>query len=372
MTKFKVTMDNSQIFPKNAPSWIALTEIQSKFPAGFLAPYNILLSSKAGNADDGAVLTDDCFATLSSIVNSIVNSNTGIFKEDIISVEFFDGTHIPLNLSLQLLQSNSLLPFAAEYTYLFNLLTNPSNSSTYIQITPPFEPLGDKASSFTSQLRDIISQVSLTSPRFDIYLSSEGSEVVDAFDTVMHYFPYVIIITSSVIFLGIGLVFRSVFFPVRLVFSIATPLAAVYGSLWLVFGEHVLSSLIPSLNSVVNIYFLCPVMCFSIVVGLALDYDLFLYSRIVEYRQQGFTTRSSIILGMGHTGGIITAAGIIMAIAFGGLMLSATVMLQEVGFMLALSVLVDTFLIRTILVPAMIYILDDLNWWPMRMATFKN
>lgn len=69
-----------------------------------------------------------------------------------------------------------------------------------------------------------------------------------------------------------------------------------------------------------------------------------------------------------QTGGIITAAGIIMAIAFGGLMAGSTPAMQEIGFMLASSVLVDTFIIRTLLVPSLVILAGELNWYPGEMS----
>ena len=70
---------------------------------------------------------------------------------------------------------------------------------------------------------------------------------------------------------------------------------------------------------------------------------------------------------MYKTGGIITAAGVIMAIAFSGLMISSLVVMKQLGFILCFAVLVDTFVIRTILVPAIMSIADKWNWWPAKL-----
>jgi len=105
-------------------------------------------------------------------------------------------------------------------------------------------------------------------------------------------------------------------------------------------------------------------MCFSILVGLGLDYDIFLFSRVVEYRKLGYNDRASISKGIYRTGGIITAAGVIMFIAFAGLMLSQEMVLNQYGFMLSFAVLVDTFVVRTLLVPAIMHLAGPVNWWP--------
>jgi uncharacterized membrane protein YdfJ with MMPL/SSD domain len=115
----------------------------------------------------------------------------------------------------------------------------------------------------------------------------------------------------------------------------------VYGLGVLVFEQGLLFW-----KKVEALYWLAPVMSFSILVGLGLDYDVFLFSRVVEYRRMGYTDRASILKGVYKTGGIITAAGIIMAIAFTGPTMSNQLVLNEFGFMLCVAVLVDTFVVR--------------------------
>ena len=84
--------------------------------------------------------------------------------------------------------------------------------------------------------------------------------------------------------------------------------------------------------------------------------DLFLMCRIAEYRKKMFSTTASIVKAVYETGSIITAAGIIMAVAFSGLLFSDIEVLNMVGFIMASSVIFDTFVVRTILVPAIMAI----------------
>jgi len=105
-------------------------------------------------------------------------------------------------------------------------------------------------------------------------------------------------------------------------------------------------------------------MAFSIIVGLGLDYDVFLISRVLEFRLHGYTNKASIVKGLYKTGHIITAAGIIMAVAFSGLLLSSEIILNQVAFFLVVAVLLDTFVIRTILVPVLLGLSGKHAWWP--------
>jgi RND superfamily putative drug exporter len=78
-----------------------------------------------------------------------------------------------------------------------------------------------------------------------------------------------------------------------------------------------------------GIYWIIPIMSFSILVGLALDYDIFLMSRVVEFRHLGWSDAASVSLAVDKTAGIITSAGLIMAISFAGLLIPKTVVLNQ-------------------------------------------
>eukprot|EP00455_Lapot_gusevi_P056139 TRINITY_DN9256_c0_g1_i1.p1 TRINITY_DN9256_c0_g1~~TRINITY_DN9256_c0_g1_i1.p1 ORF type:complete len:195 (+),score=70.24 TRINITY_DN9256_c0_g1_i1:287-871(+) len=184
----------------------------------------------------------------------------------------------------------------------------------------------------------------------------------------MSMFGLVVGCTVVVVFTIAGLAFRSVFVPFRLVISIALPVCFIYGLASLVFGPAgIFNWMFPSLKEANPLFWLVPVMSFSVLIGLALDYDLFLFSRIAEFRSKGHSDRHSIVLGVHETGGIITAAGIIMAIAFAGLLLANEIAMIQFGFLLSFSVLIDTFVIRTCFVPALIMVAGRWNWWPRAM-----
>jgi uncharacterized membrane protein YdfJ with MMPL/SSD domain len=91
--------------------------------------------------------------------------------------------------------------------------------------------------------------------------------------------------------------------------------------------------------------------------------------RIVESREQGLSTRDAIIDGVVDTGTVITAAGVIMSLAFFGLLLSDILLLNQMSFFLLFAVLFDTFIVRTLVVPSMMYWLGEANWWPRKMPS---
>ena len=113
-------------------------------------------------------------------------------------------------------------------------------------------------------------------------------------------------------------------------------------------------------------------MSFSVIVGVGLDYDIFLLTRVLEYRHAGLGEAEAVVAGLSQTGHIITAAGVIMAIAFSGLLLSTEAVLNQLAFLLVFAVLVDTFIVRSMLVPAIMSALGRLNWWPQKFGTATN
>jgi RND superfamily putative drug exporter len=105
---------------------------------------------------------------------------------------------------------------------------------------------------------------------------------------------------------------------------------------------------------------------FPLLVGIALDYDIFLVGRICELHNSGYSTRDSILLGVASTGTIITAAGVIQGLAFFGLMCSEILVLNQLSFFLFFAVVFDTLIVRTLVVPSLMFWLGEANWYPLK------
>lgn len=114
-----------------------------------------------------------------------------------------------------------------------------------------------------------------------LYLTGAATAGVDAVDKIYGMFGTEIALTCSIVFIIVGLVFKSFFVPLRLLVTIALPICLTYGLAVLVFQQ----GLLWGWKKTNAIYWLAPVMSFSVLVGLGLDYDVFLFSRIYEYRQ---------------------------------------------------------------------------------------
>lgn len=182
-------------------------------------------------------------------------------------------------------------------------------------------------------------------------------------------FPYIVGGTLAVVFVVVGCSFRTVVVPLRAIVTITMSITFTYGMAAAVYEDGALNwvGFDAFSGQYGAISWFAPVMAFSVCVGLGLDYDVFIISRIHEYRLRGFSDVRSIQLGLEKTGSIITAAGMIMAIAFSGLFLSSEMTVNQVAFYLVFAVVLDTFIVRTLLVPAFMTLIGRWNWWPQRL-----
>ena len=363
----KSTVDTNQVFPRGGDYVITYNTLSEEFNPGTILPYYIIISTGETNGIVNQSFFDTCQFMMDELYTNLslpYNSFFSIFKAP-------DGTSIPYILGIQYLNNISALydtPEGILYRLAFERYANQENSTVLIEIQTPFDPYGLEAEEFVKDMRIFLENFSeKETSQYGFYLGGGITFIVDTIDKVYDLFPIMIIITIVVVYILIAVMFKSAFLPLRLLITIALTLSWIYGFAVLVFEKGIFNWLFPVLTDVQALYWITPIMAFSILVGLGLDYDIFLLSRISEYRKMGYTEKASIHKGVYRTGSIITAAGIIMTIAFSGLLLSTEMILNQFGFMLCFAVLVDTFVVRTILVPSIMSLAERWNWWPSKL-----
>ena len=361
--KFERSIDFQQLLPRGSDSREGYIAMSNDFNPGQVLPHYLLISTNQTNG----IMSEQFFNQTKTVLTRIV-TETDVVNESYVSIMHLGGIVLSYDLASMILQSNytGFLDNATVELYrtIFNRYTNHDNSSTIIEIQTPFDPWGDMAEGWIKQTRAILDEYQ--DEGFELHLAEGSTFMVDAIDEVYEYFPLMMIITMCVVYVLIAIMFRSVFIPLRLILTIGLTLSWIYGLSVLVFETSAFHGISPALREVSALYWITPIMAFSILIGLGLDYDIFLLSRISEFRNRGFTEKASIHKGLFKTGNIITAAGIIMAIAFSGLLLAREMVLIQFGFLLCIAVIIDTFVIRTILVPAIMSIAEKWNWWPAK------
>jgi RND superfamily putative drug exporter len=184
-----------------------------------------------------------------------------------------------------------------------------------------------------------------------------GGEVAEAYDTdrALARDTWLIVpVTLGLILVILAVLLRAVVMPLYVVGTVILSFGFALGASSLVF-THLLGQPAsdPSL----------PLFAFVFLVALGVDYNVFLLARIREERERG-ATAEAVKAALARTGGVITSAGLVLAATFGVLMALEIEALFQVGFVVALGLLADTFLVRALLVPAIAILLGERNWWP--------
>ena len=168
----------------------------------------------------------------------------------------------------------------------------------------------------------------------------------------------IIPLTLVVVFLILAVLLRALLAPLLLVLSVILSFAAALG-----FGVFVSDAIFgfPGVDPAL------PLLCFVFLVALGIDYNIFLMARVREEAIK-HGTREGTLRGLAVTGAVITGAGIVLAGTFGALAVLPLVVLTEIGMIVAVGVLLDTFIVRSVIVPALVIDLGRRVWWPSRLA----
>ncbi len=365
MLKMDTSIGEVHILPRQAESTMAFDILKEEFQPGMLAPMYILIETNQTNG-----IINPAFFTLTQTIIIDIANQTDITEQSFITISWGQGFAIPFFVAYEYL-NNVSAAYDTENAVLYREMifaryTNGDNSTVMIDVQPSFDPFGSYVEDWIKATREILAEYE-DSSGFKFHLAGGSTDVVDSVDLVYEMFPLMIGIIVVIVYILIALMFKSVFVPLRLIITIGLTLSWIYGLTALIFDVGIFDGVIHVLQDINHLYWATPVMSFSILIGLGLDYDIFLLSRVSEYRNNGYTERASVIKGLYRTGGIISMAGVIMAIAFSGMMFSSVMILNEFGFILALAVLIDTFIIRTILVPAIMSLASKWNWWPRKL-----
>ena len=196
----------------------------------------------------------------------------------------------------------------------------------------------------------------------DVYVGGGAAERTDFRDLAASWTPRVFGFVLGLSFILLMIAFRSLVVPIKAIFMNLLSVGAAYGLLVLVFQRGVGAGLF-GFQQVDVIETWIPLLLFTVLFGLSMDYHVFLLSRIRERFDQNQNNQASVAFGLASTAGMITGAALIMVAVFGGFAAGEMVMFQQVGFGLAVAVLLDATVIRSILIPASMQLLGKRNWY---------
>jgi len=230
------------------------------------------------------------------------------------------------------------------------------NRSVLLTVILTEQPQSAGSVAFTSELRADLADMKAQEPQLagsEIYVGGVTAALYDTAEFTDSEFRNVEILVVIGIFIVLMVVLGSVLLPAFAVITIAMSISWAFALTYLVFG---------SLLSL-PVLWLIPLILFVMLMGIGIDYNIFILTRIREEIHKGKETKEAVVDAVDWTGGIITALALIMAGAFGAMMLSSNAMLQEFGFALTVAILLDAMIVRTYIVPAGLAVMGKKAWW---------
>jgi len=240
--------------------------------------------------------------------------------------------------------------------------TNASGDLALLTVVMPGDYSSAESKSALKRLRSDYIPAAFDDDTADILVGGATASSVDSVQTQKDYLPFVFTFVLGLSFLLLLLVFRSIVVPLKAVVMNLLSVGAAYGILVLVFQEGVGAGLLGFQEAPVIESWL-PLFLFAILFGLSMDYHVFLLSRIKERYDETRNNTASVAYGLRRTASIITGAALIMVAVFSGMASGELLVIQQVGFGLAVAIILDATIIRMVLVPASMELLGDWNWY---------
>jgi len=220
----------------------------------------------------------------------------------------------------------------------------------------------DAAQAIVGDLRGTIVPQAFGGVADHVYVGGTPGGVVDYLAFFDLWLPIAIVIVLTLSFLLLLMAFRSIVIAAKAIVLNLLSVGVAYGLMVLVFEKGVGASLL-GLAKVPQIEAWVPLVMFAMLFGLSMDYQVFLLSRIKERYDVSGDTREAVATGIGRTAGIITGAAAIMVVVFGAMAGGELTQFQQMGFGLAVAILIDATIVRTIVMPAAMELLGDWNWY---------
>ena len=330
-------LNGVDVFPEGAQTREAYFVLEKEFSFGLVTPAHVVI--------DGDMTDPQVQEAVARMAGSIVAD-----------------PRMTLLLPQQVLNPADLSELEAQGFQFWDtgLIVNPLGDLGSLSVAPAGEPSGRQAVDAVTDLRDEYIPAAFAGLDTDVYVGGRTATTIDIFNVIDTYTPIVFAFVLGISFLILMLVFRSIVIPLKAIFMNLLSVGAAYGLLVLVFqkGGGILGF---KEAEVIDAWI--PLFLFSILFGLSMDYHVFLLSRIRERYDETGDNAGAVTYGLRSTASMITGAALIMVVVFGAFASGKTIINQQVGFGLAVAILLDATLVRSVLVPASMELLGSRNWY---------
>lgn len=230
------------------------------------------------------------------------------------------------------------------------------DAGTWVQIVPTVEP-------FTAAGTRLVQQIRALPAPGPALVGGAAAGLLDTTDEILDRLGWALLIIVGATFVLLFLFTGGLLIPIKAILLNLLSLTATFGAMVFVFQDGNLQWLVGTFTPTGYLDLAIPVLIFFVAFGLSMDYELFLLSRITEeYRRCG-DNELAVARGLQRTGRIVTAAAALLAVVLLAMATSGVSSLKQLGVGLALAVVLDATLIRSLLVPSIMRLAGDANWW---------
>jgi putative drug exporter of the RND superfamily len=325
-----------------------MNALSEDFGAGRIMPTQVVITGGTYVYEDGEfnMAYLDAIENLTASIaadTSMVQQVTGVTRPYGTLVDYHNISYMPEEQ--QALLVNTMLQSVGS-----------SNKTALLTVVLKPEPQSNEAVAYISTLRELVIDLQTVEPELagsTILVGGSTASLYDLSTSINEQFGMIEIIVVIGIFIVLMIVLGSLLLPLFAVLSIAMSIVWSFALTYLIFGQWL----------GVPILFIVPLVLFVMLMGIGMDYNVFILTRIREEVHKGKELNRAIVDAVDWTGGIITALALIMAGAFGSMMLSSNDMLVMFGFALTVAILIDAMIVRTYIVPAAMSLMGKWAWW---------
>jgi uncharacterized membrane protein YdfJ with MMPL/SSD domain len=243
-----------------------------------------------------------------------------------------------------------------------DLRVTPSGDLVAIGVQLGGDKTGPAALNAVRHLRKVLIPRAFKGTNARVLVGGDTADNVDFIDAMNAWLPIVFIFVLGLSFLLLTVVFRSIVIAATSIVLNLLSIGAAYGLVILVFRHGIGSGLL-GFQRIDAIEAWVPLFLFSVLFGLSMDYQVFLLSRIKERYERSGSTIEAVTYGVSSTARLITGAALIIVAVFSGFAKGDLVMFQQMGFGVAVALLIDATIIRSVLMPATMRLLNSWNWY---------
>jgi uncharacterized membrane protein YdfJ with MMPL/SSD domain len=271
--------------------------------------------------------------------------------DDVLRAQFAPGLDAPLHLAVR---SPAVVPRLRRLPHVVAVLPPERLGPRLwsVDVIPDAPAMSDQTKALVRAVRRLPG----------VLVSGKTAWYLDTAASLRRHLPYALALIAATTFLLLLAVTRSLVLPLKALVMNLVGLSAAFGVLVLIFQDGRLEGLL-GYRSQGALELTQPVLLFAIAFGLATDYGVFLLARIKEAHDAGLGNREAVALGLERTGRVVTAAALLFCVAVGAFATSGILIVKELGLGIALAVAIDASLVRALLVPSLMALLGDANWW---------